>query len=75
MTTAIHFQLQNRICDFHCENNDRNVKRMKNTIYFAHTFLINEAHITMYYFQGFFVCDVKVCRYKIHQDNTLMSNS
>lgn len=47
---AIHFQPQNRICDFHCENNDKNVKMMKNAIYFAHTFLINEAHITVSYF-------------------------
>lgn len=42
MTTAIHFHSQNRICDFHCENNDKTVKRMKNTIYYAHTFLVSK---------------------------------
>lgn len=38
MTTAIHFQLQNRICDLHRENNDKDVRTVKNAIYFAHTF-------------------------------------
>lgn len=50
MTTAIHFQLQNRICDFHRENNDKYVKTIKNAICFVHIFLINEAHITVSYF-------------------------
>lgn len=75
-TTAIRFQLQKRICDLHCENKDKNAKRMKNAICFVHTLLITETHITKkVYFQIFFVRDLKAFRYKIHQDNTLMFNS